>query len=1051
MDIKTGILTRRIDENYNLLEKEITEKLILNYNNSCNYGLILPKGASDNYNIITNEYKQNINFISIDGSITFDTATIKDTTLKYSIALSKFDVDATNIKGDDGIYCSNDLFKYEVSDNDYEHAYIENDTTLHIYVNKSRLSSYDQVGFQLYLIDNPFDLYYAMRNPIISYVNYEDLDPEKASWEMLDCTEDGSITIESGNMDKTLLSDCMDYIAPTKNRFEIDLLKPNTQYTVYVEGVSGEVQLNFGGNIVNFTSGNIYTSGETQLVEFYIDNEIKNLIIIEGDTRNETINFFEGLKSSENITVISSNSDENKSNKISYEGITLRSLPNGVKDEINVLTGEYIQRIDITKLNGSENWDNGIEYTNTFRMTALNFGAKKNGGLFNPNGIKADSKTGDYEHIRIDGDGNIRLSLSKERLNTISSSGFKSYLSNNPITIQYELAEPIIHQLDLQSLTAYQDGYISMEVEANFPSLIYSLPSTNTFYIPRIKNRTQYTLKYPTGKGIVTIGGIQYNITSDSMLFTTPIEITNYSFAFETDDNPTEVMIFEGNYSDKEIKYFTGINSVINPIIRITNNLTGDSVEYKGNSNIALYSLPNKMSDKLDILTGYLTRVTGIREYQEGDYELDNVYTDGINTVYELDSPLLYSNINFPIPTLNGYGTIELDSDEAIPQFNYRALSSNYYPLELLEPNTTYTMVGEAQADTTFTLGGTYVGNYSGGKVVVNLGNATEKSLKFSDDIGLKNFMLIKDDATNSTLPFYTGIKSVEDITFNIKGFDGQENSLVLDNSIVLRKCGNIYDSIDLVDGVMTKQLNEIILTGTENWSIETSKKVDSNYQLFKMTTMTAKDSRGATIYCDKLIHKYLGNNTDCIYFENNKLYLCINKHTIGGDNVNALKAWLIKNNITIIYPLINSVKINLDTVWEVVPPISYETQTEFDSNVALDSLKPILAVTVATTTLEDIVSDLNAKNKQLEAESLVTMLAVTEVYEMIYGGATTMSLKDSVDSKPTVMSINEIEEEIEQTPMGKIYVRLIKAGMKTIEQVPYFLQEEVIYYLNKE
>jgi hypothetical protein len=315
--------------------------------------------------------------------------------------------------------------------------------------------------------------------------------------------------------------------------------------------------------------------------------------------------------------------------------------------------------------------------------------------------------------------------------------------------------------------------------------------------------------------------------------------------------------------------------------------------------------------------------------------------------------------------------------------------------------------------------------------------------------------MLVKDDATSSTLPFYTGIKSVEDVTFNIKGFDGQENSLVLGDSIVLRKCGNLYDSIDLINGVMTKQLNEIVLTGTEIWSVETSKSVDSNYQLFSLTTTTAKDSKNATIYCDKLPHNYLAtslNNQECIYFENNKLYLCIKKLTIGGDNVNALKTWLTKNNMTVIYPLINSVKINLDTVWEVIPPISYETQTEFDSNVALGSLKPMLAVTVATTTLEEIVSDLNEKNKQLEAESLVTMLAVTEVYEMIYGGATTMSLKDSVESKPTVMSINEIEEEIvEQTAMGKIYVKLIKAGMKSIEQVPYFLQEEVIYYLNKE
>ena len=292
---------------YYALEEEVTEKLILNYNNSCNYGVILPKGTSDNYNVITTEYKQNLNFIPIDGSIAFDTATIKNTTVKYSVALSKFEVDTTNVRGSDGIYCDNNLFKYEASDNDYEHAYIENDTTLHIYVNKNRLSSYDQVGFQLYLTSNPFNIYYAMRTPIISYVNYEDLDAEKASWEMLDCTEDGSITIESGDMDKTLLLDCMDYVAPTKNRFEIDLLKANTQYTVYAEGVSGSIQLNFGGNIVNFTSGNVYTSGETQLVEFYTDNEIKNLIIIEGDTRSETIEFFEGLKSSENVTVISSN------------------------------------------------------------------------------------------------------------------------------------------------------------------------------------------------------------------------------------------------------------------------------------------------------------------------------------------------------------------------------------------------------------------------------------------------------------------------------------------------------------------------------------------------------------------------------------------------------------------------------------------------------------------------------------------------------------------------------------------------------------------------
>ena len=780
-------------------------------------------------------------------------------------------------------------------------------------------------------------------------------------------------------------------------------------------------------------------------------NKIVNLL-----STNTTIWYSEDEVNVEDLDVLENITYKPyKENRISYEGITLRSLPNGVKDEINVLTGEYIQRVKEMTIDGSENWElHGFQTETVMYKLYLPDGIYSNDNNFN---ILSNSNVfkvlNNNEDVIVEGVWiyqsylYYRL-LRTNGINTVDL--LKSFLNNIKPTIYYELSESIIHQLDAQSLTPYQDGYISMEAEVNYPSFIYSLPSTNTFYIPKIKNMTQYTLKYPVGSGTVTIGNIQYNVTSDSMLFTTPIEITGdkNSLVFETDDNPTDIMILEGNYSNREVKYFTGINSVINPIIRVTNSLTGGSVEYKGNSDIALYSLPNKMSDKLDVLTGYLVRVTGIREYQDGDYELDNVFTDGINTVYKLDSPLLYRNINFPTPTLNGYGTIELDSDEAIPQFNYRTLSNNYYPIELLEPNSTYTMIGEAQANTTFTLGGTYVGNYSGGKVVINLGSVTENSLKFSNDIGLKNFMLVKGDATNSTLPFYTGIKSVEDISFLIKGYDGQENNLVLDDSIVLRECGGVYDSIDLINYTMTKRLNEIVLVGTEYWSVETSKSVDSNYQLFSLAVTSAKDTKNAKIYCDKLTHKYLGNDTDCVYFENNKLYLCINKHTIGGDNVNALKVWLTKNNVKIIYPLINEVKLDLDVVWEITPPTSYETQTEFSSNVALGSLKPMLALTVATTTLEDIVSTLETQNAKLEEENIATMLALTGIYETmvvptIESGVSTVNLSDGKDGN----NINGMSI----SPMGMIYAKLVKKGLKTIEQVPSHLQAEVKYVLKED
>ena len=934
------------------------------------------------------------------------------------------------------------------------------------------VTSLDLSSFNTESVTNMSNMFYECSVTSLDLSSFNTESVTNMSNMFYECSNLTSLNISNFNTQN--VTDMSSMFYECSNLTSLDLSNFNTENVTTMEnmfnGCSSLTSLDISNfNIENITNTNTMFYKCSKLIDvgmIYCNSSTINRInkIVNLLTTNTTIWYSEDEVNIEELDVLENITYKPyKENRISYEGITLRSLPNGVKDEINVLTGEYIQRVEEIIFDGSEDesWHkmneeyNGI--TTAFYHKLPTYENRGNVGVC--------SMTHDFHELNslsevdVEGYGtnmwgNCYIRLFNKTASDVTM--LREFLLQNPITLQYELAEPIIHQLDPQSLTPYQDGYISMEAEVNYPSFIYSLPSTNTFYIPKIKNMTQYTLKYPIGSGTVTIGNIQYNVTSDSMLFTTPIEITGdkNSFVFETDDNPTEVMILEGNYSDREVKYFTGINSVINPTIRVTNSLTGGSVEYKGNSNIALYSLPNKMSDKLDVLTGYLMRVTGIREYQDGDYELDNVFTDGVNTVYKLDSPLLYKNINFPIPTLNGYGTIELDSDEAIPQLNYRVLSNNYYPIELLEPNTTYTMIGEAQANTTFTLGGTYVGNYSGGKLVVNLGTITEKSLKFSNDIGLKNFMLVKDDATNSTLPFYTGIKSVENITFNIKGFDGQENSLVLGDSIVLRKCGNVYDSIDLINGTMTKQLNEIVLTGSEIWSVETSKSLDSNYQLFSLATTSAKDSKNATIYCDKLPHNYLAtslNNQECIYFENNKLYLCIKKLTIGGDNVNALKTWLTKNNMTIIYPLINSVKLDLDVIWEVTPPISYETQTEFDSSVALGSLKPMLAVTVATTTLEEIVSELNAKNRQLEAESLVTMLAVTEVYEMIYGGATTMSLKDSVESKPRVMSINETEEEIEQTAMGKIYVKLIKAGMKTIEQVPYFLQEEVIYYLNKE
>ena len=92
-----------------------------------------------------------------------------------------------------------------------------------------------------------------------------------------------------------------------------------------------------------------------------------------------------------------------------------------------------------------------------------------------------------------------------------------------------------------------------------------------------------------------------------------------------------------------------------------------------------------------------------------------------------------------------------------------------------------------------------------------------------------------------------------------------------------------------------------------------------------------------------------------------------------------------------------------------------------------------MITITVATTTLEQIISE-------LEQENLSTMMALTDMYEMM------------CMSMPMTMSLSneEVEEEVEVTSMGMIYVKLIHKGLKTIDQVPYFLQREVKYALKQ-
>ena len=178
----------------------------------------------------------------------------------------------------------------------------------------------------------------------------------------------------------------------------------------------------------------------------------------------------------------------------------LRKLPNGVCDEI--VGNKIIKRVGEVTFNGSENWskyrvgENDDFITFVFSLTCTNKHLKskqmwgqqqRNRGRSNclPSiGDKVYFNTIDTEgfcqgHNDTATTNNWCIAISKSKLTTIDINGFKKWLSENPVTIIYELAEPVIiempNTLTLQGFddtTMYIENEITPTVQYGYNALI---------------------------------------------------------------------------------------------------------------------------------------------------------------------------------------------------------------------------------------------------------------------------------------------------------------------------------------------------------------------------------------------------------------------------------------------------------------------------------------------------------------------------------------------------------------------------------------------------
>lgn len=137
----------------------------------------------------------------------------------------------------------------------------------------------------------------------------------------------------------------------------------------------------------------------------------------------------------------------------------LMRLPNGVCDEIT-RDGKLIRRVGKIVLNGSEDYIASSSSENTMYFILKNLIAKKSGYCIS-NNFYFEIGSNDNEHIRLNANGNIVFWIKISKLASQDSAGVKQWLSQNPTTVYYELAEPIATELPAPCLRIFKDGHIT--------------------------------------------------------------------------------------------------------------------------------------------------------------------------------------------------------------------------------------------------------------------------------------------------------------------------------------------------------------------------------------------------------------------------------------------------------------------------------------------------------------------------------------------------------------------------------------------------------------
>ena len=722
-------------------------------------------------------------------------------------------------------------------------------------------------------------------------------------------------------------------------------LKKDVSYYFHCDLISGNYRTNLykkdgtlvGNDFGTNLSSSYHTVPEDGEYIFVVGSNQNNVEVIISNlqlTTEKTKTSYEPFKS--NILTVN-------------EPIELRGIGK-VKDELNLLTGEFTERLITKTYDGSENW--GIAYSDTDEKLIyfqMNDGDFKNGSSI----VAINNLVGKYKNPYADPIyntmsiifSNIRIRLGSE-INTLEL--FKDYLSKNNLIITAERSQKSIKTVDLnvvdQNNTKIDKIHVFDEVTHVNTSSDELTPTVNigksVSYPTIIKPNTKYTvnLKRNDKPLTVNLGGTEVTFVDGETrkTITTPSTLTNDKLSYYgVGAKCNEIMLIEGEI-ERNIDYFTGMQSVVMqnqmPILSTVGKNLLDINVFKNQADDYVFPY-NKWKMQLKPNTTYT--VTSTFTKPNNDTSHYDSYACIINRSEEINY-LYHWGIN------GGYGS-------------------------------------DGRRFTTDDTGIIYLAWYRGG-CPYDIWDMVEMQIE-------------EGSVATPYEPYKSSILSCnEDVT--------------------LRGIGDVKDELDCLTGEMTQRIEEVTFDGSddEGWNQFDNSAIQEKTCLFSFYGgLPTVPNEYLKALSDKYIIKkgygtLLDTDEEMVHiYADRAVYFRILKSKLSSPNVIGFKEWLSQNPLTIQYQLatesIKTVDLNVvDQDGNTIPKIkSYNGVTHLEVTVPKQSLLPNVSAEVATDNSKDM-SSLTTKHQEIsETQSAIqdniqfqsdeidtALMATTEIFESI-------------------------------------------------------------------